>query len=174
MKPLHGLATLRLKRGDYVGSIEAYRQLLALTPNKCDAQFGLGRSLAFHGQYAQAVDQYRTMIEQTPHKKDAMRPWRRYIFGRGIRNGRCRFSPRLVATSPSNVEYALGQARTQIRLHDYSNARRTLNAVLKAHPSDMSAELQLADLDIYQGRQQNARRRFNQILRADPTDREAL
>jgi Flp pilus assembly protein TadD len=146
-----GLAILQMKHGEFPGAVESYRRVLALTPKNRDARLGLGRTLALSGQYPAAVKHYRQMLAENPHDGDALEGMAQVHLWSGHPEWALPIFTKLASDHPGNSDDALGLARTQIRLHQYSAARSTLAAVLKTHPHLHDAELQLADLDIYEG-----------------------
>jgi tetratricopeptide (TPR) repeat protein len=168
------MAALQVRRHAYSEAIASYRRVLELTPNDHDAKVGLGRALAFDGQYTAALRNFEELLLERPDDTDALEGAARVQLWSGNPTAALSIFHTLAAHYPANPEYAVGLARGEMNLHQYAQARETLTALLAAHPGYHDGELQLAYLDLYEGRQADAWRGFNGLIRKNPTDAEAL
>ncbi len=165
---------LQVRRGDYTDAIASYRRLLELTPHDHDARVGMARALGWVGQYNAALRVYQDLLQERPGDTDALEGLAQVQIWAGHPESALTNFRNLASRYPGNAEYTLGSARAEMHLRKYGAARETLTAYLKTHPRDDDAQLQLANVYLYQGHQMTALRQFNRVVAADPTNREAL
>jgi len=172
--PLKQSAATCLKRGDFAGAVQAYKQALKLDPNDSDLKFGLARALSLSGHNEESKALYQALLSKTPDDADALEGLgQAFIRSDHPLEARAVFQ-HLLARYPANPEFQIDLARVEARLGHYKHAREILSAVLTFHPRQREARLQLAYVKLYQGRYAAALADFAQLLKADPTDFEAL
>jgi tetratricopeptide (TPR) repeat protein len=85
-----------------------------------------------------------------------------------------RIEQKLLAQNPSNPQYLLQVARLETQLHNNVGARKSLTTLLRIHPLNRQARLDLAQLDLSEGKLEQAYGEFHTLLGQNFQDPEAL
>jgi Flp pilus assembly protein TadD len=162
------------EQGDYLESLDLYRQVLAVNPEHVAALNNTGSALVDLGRFIEGEQHFRRALSIDPNfveahcnLGDVLR--KRGYFAESERSLRCaiKLRPNLIKAQAS-----LGLTLTSLgRIHD---ARGRFRKVLKTKPRHLAALHGMGEIALKEGRWEEADKLFTQILEIDPRNAAAL
>ncbi len=168
---LAGGANLQLNRPQLARRY--FEQALAVNPKSTDARIALARILLAGGDHAGAKSHLRQAVELAPDHLHA-----HYTLAQAHLAAR-EYDAALAVLAdvdkrwPNRVETPVLQAQALFDKKDVAGARRILEARLRAAPKDAGAALNLARIDLFEGKPAAARAHVKNVLDDNPKHMEA-
>ena len=129
-------ALLKERRGDADGAAEAWRSLLALTPEHADAWYNLGRLAVARGHHREAMDLLLRAVQLRPRWADAYKNLGDACFAHGdVEAAEAAFQAALQC-QPADADTLANLARLRQEADDYPAALAHYRAALAAQVDD--------------------------------------
>ncbi|MGH9377629.1 MAG: tetratricopeptide repeat protein [Terriglobia bacterium] len=168
------LARTEAQFGMYPDAIREDQHALRLDRSNESAQQSLARVLSWNHQFAASVETYNGLLSEQPRNREALEGLERVFEWSGRPKDALATELRLLALDPASADDLQAVVRLEFATKDSRAGEASLARMLLHHPHDRWALLEMARLQVRQGRLQTGLSYYDDILADDFNDPDAL
>ncbi len=168
------LASAYLGRKQYVQSAELFERAARLAPDSAEAAVGLGMTHLGAGRIGQGIDELRQVFAKDPGQTRAGLVLASTHLRRGEPGLAVEVLRKMVARNPGNLAVLNLLGTALLAGKDPAGARGVFTQAAHKDRNFLPVQLNIARLDLAEGKREAARKRLNAILKAHADLPEAL
>jgi tetratricopeptide (TPR) repeat protein len=162
------IGNIKLRKGDFVGAVAAYRNALILKPDFAVAATNLGVALVESGQLDEADKMFAGLVVTDPNDKYLALGRSKLAQARGDLDGAVAFLMQAEALDPGTPKYYFLAGAAEFRAGNSAKAGDFATRALEVAPADHAAVMLMIGVDAAQGSFDKAEAVLARAVAVDP------